>query len=103
MIAPMSKRSKRLEGQIGTFMQQHGRRKPPGRGEPNDRRYDREVEQAVKRMDPYELDEFLRGEAEDLSGEGGGARPSEGAGQLGEDRQVGVELDPPPPSDPERR
>ena len=45
-------------------MQQYERRKRPGRAEPNDRKYDRKLEKAVKRMDPEELDALLRGEVD---------------------------------------
>jgi hypothetical protein len=37
----------------------------PRSTEPNDRRYDWEVEQAVKRMDPVTLDRLLRDDEED--------------------------------------
>jgi hypothetical protein len=57
----MSRRQERLEGEIGVFMKQYGRQKHAGR-EPNDRRYDHATEQAIKQMDPIELDALLRGE-----------------------------------------
>ena len=38
-----------------------------------------------------------------LGGEGNGSRPCERAGELGEDRQVGVEPDPIKPTDAERQ
>jgi len=41
------------------FIQQYGRRAHRG-VEPNDRRYQREMEGAVKRMKPEDLDEILR-------------------------------------------
>jgi hypothetical protein len=46
-------------------MQQYERPKRPGRGEPNDRKYDRELERAIKRMDPAELDGLLRGDVDE--------------------------------------
>ncbi len=46
-------------------MDQYGRKKRPGSGEPNDRKYDRKIESTVKRMDPQELDELLRGDEPD--------------------------------------
>jgi hypothetical protein len=58
----MSRRQKRLAAELGQFMHQYERKKRPGKGEPNDRKYDRKVEDAVKRMDPEELDALLRGE-----------------------------------------
>lgn len=45
-------------------MDQYERKKRPGRGEPNDRTYDRKLEVAVKRMDPVELDALLNGDVE---------------------------------------
>ena len=54
-------------------MQQYGRKKRPGKGEPNDRKYDYAVQQRVRRMDPRELDGLLRGE---LSDEPDGPPPS---------------------------
>ena len=60
----MSKRRQRLRGELGSFVQQYGRKKYPGI-DPNDRRYSREVEQQVKQMDPRELDELLHGDDND--------------------------------------
>jgi ribosomal protein S20 len=48
---------------LKSFVQEYGRRAQKG-VEPNDRRYDREVEQIVKRMRPDELDRLLRDDAE---------------------------------------
>ncbi len=59
----MSQRKKRLVADLGSFMQQYERKKRPGQGEPNDRKYDRKLEDAVKRM-PEELDSLLRGETD---------------------------------------
>jgi hypothetical protein len=44
------------------FMQQYGRK--ANSNDPNDRRYDREVEMVVKRMKPDELDRLLRNDEE---------------------------------------
>jgi hypothetical protein len=57
----MSQRRQRLQGELGAFMRQYGRRKHAGH-DPNDRGYDRELEQQMKHMDPRELDELLHGE-----------------------------------------
>ena len=59
----VSKRRQRLEGRIGTFIRQYARKRHP-RHDPNDRRYNREVEAMVKRMDPQELDALLRDEGD---------------------------------------
>jgi len=58
----MGRRRQRLASELGQFMRQYERKARPGRGEPSDRRYDRKIEEIVKRMDPEELDEMLRGE-----------------------------------------
>jgi hypothetical protein len=58
----------RLEGEIGAFVRQYARRKHAGH-DPNDRRYDRELERTIKHMDPRELDLLMRGEDEDESHE----------------------------------
>ena len=42
-------------------MRQYARKKEHGH-DPNDRGYDRKLEREIKRMDPAELDELLRGE-----------------------------------------
>lgn len=59
----------RIEKQLGAFVRQYGRR---GRAphDPNDRGYDRKIEQQLKRLRPEELDELLRDErAADLMDE----------------------------------
>ena len=48
-----------LERNIGSFLQQYGRKAPRGR-EPNDRRYDERVAATVRRLRPEELDRFMR-------------------------------------------
>jgi hypothetical protein len=59
----MSERRRRLQGELGTFMRQYGRKAQPGH-DPNDRGYDREIERLVKQMDPAELDELLHGDGQ---------------------------------------
>ena len=44
---------------VGVFMRQYGRKAQRG-VEPNDRRYDRDVERAVRQLKPEELDALLR-------------------------------------------
>jgi hypothetical protein len=58
----MRKRGRNIEAEIGRFLQMYRRKKPGGRGEPNDRHYDRKVEALVKRLSPEELDRLLNGE-----------------------------------------
>jgi hypothetical protein len=64
----MKKRGRDIEGKVGRFMQMYRRRKPGGRGEPNDRQYDRKVEALVKRLPPEELDRLLNGEGAPAAG-----------------------------------
>lgn len=59
----MSHRRDRLAGELGSFVKQYQR--PKGHGEPNDRRYSRDVQGRVRRMDPLEFDEIMRGESDD--------------------------------------
>lgn len=61
----MSKRRQRLQGELGAFVRQYGRKKHPGH-DPNDRGYDRQLEQQMKQMDPRDLDDLLDGDQDDL-------------------------------------
>ena len=45
--------------ELQVFVQKYGRKAQKG-AEPNDRKYDRKVEQAVKQMKPDQLDRLLR-------------------------------------------
>lgn len=56
----MSQRKEKLDAAIAKFMRQYQRKKYPG-WDPNDRGYDRELEEKLKRMSPEELAEFLNG------------------------------------------
>jgi hypothetical protein len=49
---------------LRVFSRQYGR-KAQKHTEPNDRRYDPDIERAVKRMDPATLDRLLRDDEED--------------------------------------
>jgi hypothetical protein len=60
----MSKRKKKLQAEIGTFLKQYGRKAHAGH-DPNDRSYDRAVEALIKRMKPEELDELMHGSEQD--------------------------------------
>ena len=64
----MNKRKQRLEAEIGVFIRQYARKHYPNH-DPNDRRYDRKIEKVVRRMSPAQLDELMRGAAdqEDLA------------------------------------
>ena len=63
----MAKGRKELESEVAAFLRKYARKAQRGR-EPNDRRFDRKVEQMVKRMKPADLDRLIRG----LEDEGGG-------------------------------
>ena len=54
----MSKRGKKLRQEIRAFVQQYGR-KSDAPHDPNDRRYDRDIERMVQRMKPEELDAIM--------------------------------------------
>ncbi|RVC60944.1 MAG: hypothetical protein EOS65_18695 [Mesorhizobium sp.] len=48
---------------IAVFVSQYGRKAQKGI-EPNDRRFDEDVERRIKRMDPVELDHLIRDDEE---------------------------------------
>lgn len=52
---------KQLRNRIAVFLRHYERMAPPIAA-PNDRRYDREIERIVRRMDPEELDRLIRDE-----------------------------------------
>ena len=56
----MSKRKEWLEREIGLFVRQYARKHYPGR-DPNDRRYDREIQKITRQMSPEELDDLMHG------------------------------------------
>jgi hypothetical protein len=61
----LSKRDKEeFEREIGIFVQQYRRKSQKGR-EPNDRSYDRGVEQVIRKLNPEVLDELLNGTGEE--------------------------------------
>jgi hypothetical protein len=56
----MKKRRDDLQQHVDRFMKLYRRKKVRGL-DPNDRQYDRKVEQLIKRMSPAELDRLLHG------------------------------------------
>ncbi|HEX8613734.1 MAG TPA: hypothetical protein VF800_20850 [Telluria sp.] len=58
--SPTRKKSQ-LAGELSRFVQQYARKAPKG-SEPNDRRYDRKLEDKMKRLSPLDLSELLSGE-----------------------------------------
>jgi hypothetical protein len=62
----MSKRNKKdIIRVIDEFLQQYGRKRRRRGLDPNDRHYDRKIEQYISRMKPDDLDEVLNGEVND--------------------------------------
>jgi hypothetical protein len=53
------KKKQQLSDKLRTFVRQCGRKKPRGSKEPNDRGFDHDLQQIIKRMKPEELDELL--------------------------------------------
>jgi hypothetical protein len=53
------KKKQQLSDKLRTFVRQSGRKKPRGSKEPNDRGYDHDLQQIIKRMKPEELDGLL--------------------------------------------
>jgi hypothetical protein len=58
----LKKREQDLQQHVSRFMKAYRRKKVRG-FDPNDRGYDRKVEQLVKRMSPAELDRLINGES----------------------------------------
>lgn len=54
-------RTSRLAGALGVFVKRYGR-KAQKHLAPNDRRYDRDVERAMRRMSPGDLSALLAGD-----------------------------------------
>jgi hypothetical protein len=52
-------RQQKLAGAIGKFVQQYARKAYPTH-DPNDRTYDRKLEQKIRRMKPEALDALMR-------------------------------------------
>jgi hypothetical protein len=61
----ISKRTRQyVEGQIGEFLRLYRKRSQKG-CEPNDRRYDRGIEEYLNRLSPEELDVLLNGDEDE--------------------------------------
>ncbi|SEB82730.1 hypothetical protein SAMN05443244_1942 [Terriglobus roseus] len=59
-------RANRIASKWNHFIQQYTRRAQRGQ-EPNDRGYDRKVEQTLRRMKPEAVDELLNGDVGDIT------------------------------------
>jgi hypothetical protein len=62
-ILDVSKRRTWLRQHLPAFLREYARTSRR-EGDPNDRQYDRKLEQEIKRMDPQDLDAMLRDEDE---------------------------------------
>lgn len=54
------RKQKRLAGELGCFVQRYARKAHAGH-DPNDRKHDRKVEKAMRRLRPEDLSELLSG------------------------------------------
>lgn len=64
MAPPKPKNRDKLASDVATYLQQVARKAQKGK-EPNDRRYDRDVERKLKGMSPTTIDALTRTEDED--------------------------------------
>jgi len=65
VVRSASKREKQaIATRIGAFLQQYRRRSQKGQ-EPNDRGYDREIEQALRMLRPEDVDAIINDRLED--------------------------------------
>jgi hypothetical protein len=63
-IQKVGKRQIWLKQHLPVFLREYGRTSRRRGYDPNDRQYDRELEQEIKRMDPQQLDALMRDEDE---------------------------------------
>ena len=68
MFVMANRDKKQLSNRIAKFLRPYAR-KSDARNDPNDRRYDREIEYIIKKMSDEELDRLMRGD------EPGGGQP----------------------------
>ena len=60
----MGRRHEWLKMNLPAFLREYGRTSRRSGADPNDRQYDRKLEQEIKRMDPRDLDAMLRDDEE---------------------------------------
>jgi len=60
----MAKPRKLTEDELAIFLRQYKRKRQPGH-DPNDRRFDHEIQQAIRRMSPEELDVLMHGDEDE--------------------------------------
>ena len=56
----MAYNKKKIKAGYDAFIKQYGRKRGKNGGDPNDRNYDRKLEEKIKRMKPEELVELLK-------------------------------------------
>ena len=56
----MAYNKKKIKSEYDAFIKQYGRKRRKNGGDPNDRHYDRKLEEKIKRMKPEELVELLK-------------------------------------------
>ncbi len=57
-------RKRKLQADLARFAKEYARKKRPGKGEPNDRAFDKELRNRLRRMRPEVIDKLLRDEEE---------------------------------------
>jgi len=60
----VNRRRQWLKENLPAFLREYGRTSRRPDSDPNDRHYDRKLEQEIKRMDPRDLDALLRDDDE---------------------------------------
>ena len=58
----MAYSKKKIKSEYAAFAKQYARKKPKNGGDPNDRNYNRKIEEKIKRMKPEEIAELLKDE-----------------------------------------
>ena len=61
----MAYSKKKIKAEYGVFVKRYARKKPKNGHDPNDRNYDRKLEEIIKRMKPEELAELLNDDEDD--------------------------------------
>ena len=61
----MAYNKKKIKTEYGVFVKRYARKKSKNGQDPNDRNYDRKLEEIIKRMKPEELAELLYDDEDD--------------------------------------
>lgn len=62
----MAYNKKKIKAEYGVFAQRYARKKSKNGGDPNDRNYDRKLEEKLKRMKPEKLAEILNDDEDNI-------------------------------------